>query len=291
MSYIYAHYIFQLKMEVKMQNNNMKIISVYGLGLDALVEKEQRIFTGVSMLYPFYNDSLNSEKEFFKNRLPKKDLNSICQWATERFKEHYLIVGDSIINYNFVGFYDMKKEKALEKAYEISRYWYDHCVELAKLSPKIKVLRWSELTKNKEFTKFIETGKNYANKNSTYKGACELFTLISAQRPFKLALEKKENFDFEKVLEICGEYSDEVASGFFWIYENLSRISVTKQPPLPIVKAVYGGHYPELYKTLNLTDFGHIQLAKEGKKIFCDGDLKAVYDLIKQSSLSQNEQK
>ena len=87
----------------------MKITSVYGLGLDALVEKEQSVFTGVSMLYPFYKH-LNFEEEYFKVHLPKKDLNLICQWATERFKEHYLIVGDSIINHNFVGFYNMEKE-------------------------------------------------------------------------------------------------------------------------------------------------------------------------------------
>lgn len=269
------------------KNHEMKVISAYGTALETLVkeEKEHRVFTGVSMLYPFYNDPLNFEA-YFNYHFPKKDLDLICQFATERFKEHYLIVGDSIMSYNFVAFCDMEKEKALEKAYEISHYFYDYCSELAKVSPKIKVLRWSELLANKEFKRFIETGKNYANENLNYKGACELFSLVSIQKRFKLVLEKKRNF--EKVLEIAGEYSNEVASGFLWIYENLAKISVTKQPPLPVVKAIYGGHYPELYRNLNLTNFGHIQLTKEGKKIFCDGDLKGAYDLIKQSVLSQN---
>ncbi|MDP2926246.1 MAG: hypothetical protein Q8N99_07755 [Nanoarchaeota archaeon] len=263
-----------------MDKEKFRTVMTYGLGNNP--RQKYNAFTGISIACPFFTTRLYDE-EYYKRRLNSRDLTAVCRWVLDRFDKYLLLVGDSLLQFNFMAFCSMSEKEAIERSLAIGNIWYEFCAGISKkFQPRVEVWRWSELAADNEFSRFINAGRNFAMANPAYRSALRALAITSIPIEFEEASKRHNKQELENILDIATNYSIDEIAGLLYIYELTNyKISVSKYEPLPPVKAIYGGHYPELSDGLGLKNFGHIQISKNGKKIHCDDEFLEVYHAIK----------
>lgn len=252
----------------------------YGLAVDQ--QKNYNAFTGISVACPFFKNNLE-DPEFYFQSIQTKNIDLVCSYALQRFEKFLVVIGDTLLTYNFMGFCNMTESEAREKALVIGGYWYDACNKITKTyNPRIKLLKWSDFSHDQIYIRYTKSVSDLASKNHLFKLALKASTLASIPSEFK---EVKKRYGIEaaqKVLEISTNYSLEEICGLLYIHETQGyQIYISKYEPHSILKAIYGGHYPELSNSLNLTKFGHIQVCAQGKKVHCDDPLLELHNTQK----------
>jgi len=243
---------------------------------------DSNAYSGISVACPFFTRNIE-KKEYYEHCIEQRNLENICAWALDHFDNYLLVIGDSLLKHNFMAFYGMNEQDALQKGLLIGNYWYSSCNEqIQKYQPRVRIIKWSELEQDTEFSRFIEIGQEFSSRNAIYKGALRALTLTSVTSEFRECKKRFGKESLENILACASSYARDEISGLLYVHEVMKyRTCISKYEPLPPIKAIYGGHYPELCDRLGLTEFGHVQISEKGKKIHCDDEFSEVYAAAK----------
>jgi len=266
-----------------MNKEDLKVIMVYGSGIGtSKTDKKPGAFTGVSIACPFFKNYIEDEN-YYRKCMKKKNLTLLCEFVLDRFDNYLLLIGDSLLQYNFMAFYGMQEEEAMRRALKIGGYWFNFCEEeIKEFMPRVEVAKWSDLIKREESMRFVEVVKNYASKNVVFKAALRAMTITSIPSEFKEISKRCRKETLENALDLATYYSADEIAGLLYVHEETPfKIYVSKYEPNPLLKAIHGGHYPALSSQLGLTQYGHLQVSSYDKKIHCDDEFIEVYNAVK----------
>jgi hypothetical protein len=240
-----------------------QIISAYGKGIDAVVNKKR--YNGIMVVSPGYPlfESRNLE-EYCEEYLKNKGIDQFSRFGLEYFKDFSLFICDKLLHYNLMAFCEMAEEEALKKAEFVGKYSREICSEIAGyISKEIKVYAWNDFN----FEKELSACRYLANQNSIFKQQC--LDLTRAGTRNRLDYIKKEfgKRKYQEVIATAGNYAVDDIASMLYFYEQ-GYITLCKYELFPVIKDIHIGNYPELNGLCLEDKIGHIQIALKYQKIY-----------------------
>lgn len=240
-----------------------KIISAYGKGIDAIVNKKD--YNGILIVSPGYPLFESRDLEEYCNEyLEKKRIDIFAEFGLEYFNDFSLFICDRLLQYNLMAFCDMSEDEALKKSDLVGKYSKGICLDIvSKISNEISVYQWDDFNFGKELLEC----RSLANENERFKQQCLDLTRSGTQNRLKYIRQNYGKKKSRETIAIAGQYAiDDIASTLFFYEQDL--ITLCKYEVFPVIKDINTGHYLKLKEKLDLEDkIGHIQIKIEDQKV------------------------